>query len=384
MRDYYAEDFIRLNKQPKRTIGDYVESEGILVPRRFDSLKEARAAKVKIICRSEHPQEYSGVSGLLNSPELSVYPEAGTEEELKRMIFQKGEESAESVDEETKIKIYSGLQGINISEMLGEMSLSFWEKVDGPVRYVVADSSVEGLYHIYSDGGKVKNYSQWYKGKVASESDLLVNHQLPPEFADLTALVNLYEQIRNLSHFDSKHCPIMEFVSSQNKNYFVQYHRARDFQQPSFSLDRKPEAEEVEAVAVRGCTPAEGYSVKTVIVYADNALGKKYSAWRLPSEEKSSFDLHLNFMFSEMMVRKRKCQFNACSNSFWKLSASSAGHYFISKTFKPEISLFVNMHALIPESEEQRLTKQAEETGENQFLDLQVISDGKKAYVRRM
>ena len=44
MGDYYTSDPSRLHGQPKRTIGDYVASQGILVPRRFDTLEEAKAA----------------------------------------------------------------------------------------------------------------------------------------------------------------------------------------------------------------------------------------------------------------------------------------------------------------------------------------------------
>ena len=45
--DYYLEDKSRLNGQPKRTIADYVEQKGILVPRRFDTLAEARKSKIR-------------------------------------------------------------------------------------------------------------------------------------------------------------------------------------------------------------------------------------------------------------------------------------------------------------------------------------------------
>ena len=60
MTDYYLEDRSRLNGQPKRTIGDYVESQGILVPRRFDNLVDARKSNKAVLLRSEHSQEYDG------------------------------------------------------------------------------------------------------------------------------------------------------------------------------------------------------------------------------------------------------------------------------------------------------------------------------------
>ena len=52
--------------QPKKAVGDYVASEGILVPRRFETFEEAQFAAqsdTSVIARSEHPDEYSGPSG---------------------------------------------------------------------------------------------------------------------------------------------------------------------------------------------------------------------------------------------------------------------------------------------------------------------------------
>ncbi len=51
-------------------IVDYVEDAGFLVPRRFKDLEEALDfvdQGGKVIMRSEHPQDYDGVSGLLES-----------------------------------------------------------------------------------------------------------------------------------------------------------------------------------------------------------------------------------------------------------------------------------------------------------------------------
>jgi|GEM_PF-6212305 len=56
--------------QPKKEIADMLESRGILVPRRFESLAEALEVIKQgreIVVRSEHPQEYAAAAGLLNS-----------------------------------------------------------------------------------------------------------------------------------------------------------------------------------------------------------------------------------------------------------------------------------------------------------------------------
>ena len=89
MIDYYLEDTTRLNGQPKRTISDYVESQGVLVPRRFATLEEARRSRVKVIARSEHEQDYDGVSDLGESFVLSKdHNGLQTLSELTRYAFQ--------------------------------------------------------------------------------------------------------------------------------------------------------------------------------------------------------------------------------------------------------------------------------------------------------
>ena len=85
--DYYLQNPEALEGQPKKTIADYVEQNGILVPRRFDSLSEARKSHKRILLRSEHLQEYDGISGLLDSFDLSSssFPVRGSQsiEEVK-------------------------------------------------------------------------------------------------------------------------------------------------------------------------------------------------------------------------------------------------------------------------------------------------------------
>src|SRR5688572_21954529 len=56
--------------QPKSEIADYVEACGILVPKRYVNLKEALASNKPFIIRSEHPQDYAGASGVLESIDI--------------------------------------------------------------------------------------------------------------------------------------------------------------------------------------------------------------------------------------------------------------------------------------------------------------------------
>ena len=80
MTDHYINNPEELKGQPKRTIADYVEQNGILVPKRFDSLAEARRFDGEVLLRSEHTQDYDGASGMLRSFVLSSNDYPITEE----------------------------------------------------------------------------------------------------------------------------------------------------------------------------------------------------------------------------------------------------------------------------------------------------------------
>lgn len=71
MNDVYLQNPDMLMGQPKRTIGDYVEENGILVPKRFTSLEEALDSNLQFLMRTEGLFEYEGVSGLLESHTIS-------------------------------------------------------------------------------------------------------------------------------------------------------------------------------------------------------------------------------------------------------------------------------------------------------------------------
>jgi len=52
--------------------------------------------------------------------------------------------------------------------------------------------------------------------------------------------------------------------------------------------------------------------------------------------------------------------------------------------FKPELSLIIERERLITEEERNVLYECAKKTGEDQTIFVQVISDGRKAYVKRI
>jgi len=392
MTDIYIQDRARLQGQPKRTIGDYVASHGILVPRRFDTVAEARATRVPILARSEHEQDYEGASGLIPSIVLSRYPQVTNTSDLKEVILNEEEQFyREKIKTEIPLEIYCALLGLDYTEVKTQVSFSLWEEISGMRRTVIADSAISGKYHIFSKNvaktDRLQNYSQWYNGLVTSEhypplnSPLGLGHE-----QDLTGIVELYTKIRHLSNFDSNHAPIMEMISTPQGHYFVQYHRGRDFQEASFKLHRDLKEGEIQAVSVRGSTVEQGVIVQATVAYAQEQLLKK-TEWTLPNVEDSSFDLHMNTVFSEIMSRQRKVQMvHSCESKpvFWMVSGSALGHLYISDFFKPEISLFFDHSKLLREREVDELRREAKRTDSDQKINVFVISDGNTAYLKRV
>ena len=174
----------------------------------------------------------------------------------------------------------------------------------------------------------------------------------------------------------------MEFQTVGGINYFLQYHRTRDFKPTTFSLDREIKKGEVEAFLVRGVTPPEGLTVNTTLAYAGWALGEDYEKWNL-NDEDASFDIHYNMVLYEIGSRKRKAQFirgYGINDILWEIAI---GHTSRSHIFKPEVSLIVPRNTLYEDDELELLFKEAERTGKDQSIKIHVVSDGRKAYVKR-
>lgn len=377
--DYYIENPERLEGQPKRTIADYVEQNGILVPRRFDSLAEARKSHKTILLRSEHLQEYSGVSGLLNSFELSstVYPVRDSKdvEEVKERYFAYINKEGEA----SLYKDYCSFLRLNEDDFKDEVSFSIWECLGGFNRTVVADSAISGRYHVmthYSTEEKsLSNYAIVEDKKIAQE---FIN-PLPKELRnDLGNLIELYEIVRNLDRFNPNHCPIMEFQTYKRKNYFLQYHRARNFSPSEFTLERALEDGEIEVPFVRGATTKEGMDCKVTVYYA-TGTNENFD----PDIEDGSYDFHYNIVFTELRVRERKVQITNSRRLDMELNKFIVGHLKRSKLFKPQVSIVHNMDDVLDEKSIDDFYEGAKQ-GRNSYLDLHIVSDGRRCFIRRI
>jgi hypothetical protein len=382
MTDYYVTNPEKLNGQPKRSIADYVESCGFLVPRRFIRLAEARRSGLPIICRSEHRDEYDGPSGLLLSPALNEFPATGDIDELKRLVLQR-------VIAEMHIEEYCALIGSDAKRFRDEISFSFWEMMGGHNRTVVADSSIPNRHHVMTYLAKdhielFNNYAVVEDGTVLQSFGSTLTEEL---VQDVPRLIQTYENIRHLPRFDPNHCPIMEFQTLGKKDYFLQYHRTRDFQPATFRLVDIPlEDRGIQALFVRGATSPEGIVCKTAAYYVNNPADTARERG-LP-EEDASFDKPPHDIFSEVMVRRRKAQMIDSHSLEQTASNFVCGHNPRSKLFKPGLSVIVNMitrlegRSLLSVDDWKRIVKNARDSGEDQYLNIRVISDGREASVK--
>lgn len=371
MSDFYTTNTVALGGKPKATIADYVEQNGILVPRRFATLDEALQSDVPIIVRSEHPQEYDGASGLLFSPLLDRPPAMHDEKSLKSTVL-----GANSY-----YKSYCALMGIDEKSFLDNVSVSFWERLVGYNLSIVADSAIKGRYHIFSQtSDKRSSYLIVDNYKIIGQE---MQKDLPELVKGLPSIIEFYEKVRQLDNFDPNHCPIIEAQYLDGQVYFLQYHRTRDFEPATFTLERILKTHEREATFVRGATPPTGLIVKTTAYYAATF---KTVSWAL-TDEGGSFDYHDNSVFAELMTRRRIFQM-VLANHLLDVSLNLAsGHLSLSQMFKPKLSLGIDhkdFHYLVPQDELALMKLTARENGKDQFIWLYVISDGRRAYISRI
>ena len=431
MPDAYLENPSLLRGTPKLTIGDYAERNGILVPRRFATLDDALASGKPFIIRSEHTVEYDGPSDLADSypitqktiiraqkygADAALDPAATDIRTIKSLwkrdapmaryyaIMQIGEAPSEHVIEQLKIanmeysyatQSFCELTGYDKETFMRESAFSFWERLPGFNRSIIADSAVKGRYHIFTSKEKGADYEDSpYFVNYSSIDQRGVQLELLDPFTDemridLPNVIAFYEKVRNLPNFDPNHCPIMEFQTVGTEHFFLQYHRTRDFDPTTFKLERELEAEEIKAVLVRGATPPEGVVVRTSAGYPEFYFPReKPRDWKGPSfaicDEDASFDEHDQYMFSEVMSRRRTAQFIGDNAG---IIATNILGYHLSRSlmFKPKISVGVGWDQIEKCNEERKhMREEWKRTGIPPRIPIRVISDGTTCYVKRM
>ena len=391
--------------KPKAEVADYVESEGILTPRRFSGLQGALSSGKPFIIRGEHPQDYDGASGLgisvvVNDQTLQEGAEKivklGTElnwEDFDRPLSDSGiywdihrqiigmikntpqdvvENNLNHLDRD-QAERYCELIGMDLKDFEKQRSFSYWEFIPGNNQILIADSGIEERYHIFTyPPAETKlryNYSVIDNGQVVKSGPIPLE-DMP--WIDFNESIGFYEKIRQLSAFSEKHVPLIETVVLGDKRYFLQYHRSRDFVPADFSLTRSLQSGEVEAGFVRGVTPKEGIICDTRFWYVDD--------YKLQDED-ASFDFHWNLTYSELMTPRRKVQFNTAQDWSEFTVKTIDMHLQKSKLFKPQLSIFLEkdkMFRLVPEIED------FEGDYDNFRVKLNVVSDGRRAIVGRI
>ena len=389
-------DFFLANRvlQPKLEVANYVASQGVPVPRRYASFAEALHGGTPFIMRSEHPQDYAGVAGLLDSFRISdetlsraraydasqITPNSrdhlleglknklagGSDHELAMAAVQSGHDSIQS---------YCTYLGLREDDFLSETSYSYWSLLSGLNRTIVADSAIRDRYHIFTsatpnpDTGH--NYTIVDGGRIVMSWGWGLD--IDAVHASLTLAIDHYESIRRLSRFDANHCPIIECQFVEGLHYFLQYHRCRDFEPASFELSRASEEGEIEAIFVRGATPPEGVVVDTVLFYPHERT--------LEAHEDASFDWHTNRVFSEIMSRRRTAYFTVMSNRYEIASRTSLPHLLKSRLFKPQVSLAVPFGNSL-DSIVVKAHMMTDQQNAPFRLPIQVTSDGRRALVK--
>ncbi|HRN69752.1 MAG TPA: hypothetical protein PLS49_01090, partial [Candidatus Woesebacteria bacterium] len=147
-----------------------------------------------------------------------------------------------------------------------------------------------------------------------------------------------------------------------------------DFHPTEFELTREPEDTEVVGSFVRGATPPEGIICDTRYWYGEDYKIK---------DEDASFDFHWNFAFTELMLRRRKVQFIPRNMNELALETYDR-HLAKSKLFKPKVAIGIDrgeLHRKILYDYDTS-KKSSRINPKTVHSQLQVVSDGRKAYVK--
>ena len=274
-------------KQPKFQIGQYVAEQGFKVPLITEQADWERSFDDgTAMLRSEMPQDYGGLSGLLSSERLIHSPfseeRTGFNQELGSLIM-RGLRSGEldPTDYMTYFKGPMGWSERHVSRILSAMGFGFklneiysvtaskWRYVEGDNISIFADPNVEGRYH-FGVTPREDPDKRWQP--IGSYQFEPGEHEIPQTFRKhdqpfiAKPFVEYYEQIRNLPFFDTTNCPVLELQLDPEGNiHFLQYLKTpqkQEFVDP-FEL---PYSEETLILNnVRGITPPEGEEMKLYI-----------------------------------------------------------------------------------------------------------------------
>ncbi len=275
-------DFYLANppNQPKRVIGDYVEDEGFQVPARFDTVEAGFLAQDELVLRSEHPLEYAGPSAMLSSLEIRKSIDGGTNHDHITPIGWFNYSLGSGMTGTENHRRIADAYGYDWDEYVNSVGFSTWSVVRGLNRAMFADPANEDRYFVGSvgvrrdQGGKPRGIASAFhviseNGETEAYQSDGFDDNLPAAYGTAEELARFYEGIKRLGHFDPEHCPIIEFQSDieTGSQWFLQYHRGRDTRISGFEIDEDLEGTEMKHII--GATAQDGEDMEVAIGFAD-------------------------------------------------------------------------------------------------------------------
>lgn len=288
----------------------------------------------------------------------------------------------------------------DVNDVLSEQSFSISEYIKGINHTVLVDKDISWKYYIVSNW----YFDVWEESQTYMDMIIIQDWEIIENWGSFFArkkwtldhnsrqikdrrvfdhmkLIEEYEKIRNLDKFDCNHAPIMEFQTwFDEQQYFLQYHKwAESRKKERFILDRELKEWEFESPFFRWVTWPEWLTMDVWTYYFSD---ETKSWWALTLEdEEASFDFHYDDIFTQLMIRKRKAQFDSFTNFQWQSMLLCSGHTRIAEVFKPDIYVWIPKEVM----NEINFTKMFEITNamEKWFkLKMHVVSDWKRCIVK--
>lgn len=402
--DYFLQNPPRL---PKLEVADYVQSQGILIPKIYRSFQEAADSGKPFLMRSENPQDYAGASDLFPSylvdrqkilddinrrvPALDVLwyfehrpCDSGGSDDLEQFqglfwqhfLDNKNSITQQEIDQTLRewpisTEMNFSRLGLQYPHLAHLTTYSYWEYLKGQQVSIYADDVIPQRYHFFRS--EYPYYQVYDNGEINQKCEQVFQMKETHPANIFTEGTKLYEKVTSLPFFDPSHRYIMECLfTPDNKCYFLQFHRGRDFQEADFALKRPPSPSGVAVDFVRGVTPEEGIIVKTRLHYfkVKNAEGIRFDfkGWE---DEEGSFDNPLHSALININARRRRLQLIA--------KIHPGIHSFVSQIAKPQVSIVLDPSRIFPDWPSR---ERGGFSNYPTYANLQVISDGEKAFVK--
>jgi hypothetical protein len=372
--DYYD---IMKPAQPKYEIGQYVASHGIPVPL-IDSeeLFQHALQDGSLFLRSEHEQDYGGFPGIFTSMhtgslESYYYPiethllELARQGEVSPLLIPQGAQWHKD-----RARFMEKMWGFGVPKDIidgGEWgflqpTISAWTFVEGLNVRLYRDPHVAGRYHFGATQSDGRGKTAWYIDPETYDKPIKVGYG--EATLDPVALIELYEQVRALPHFDQKAVPLLELQQDQSGAlHFLQYYKTgkRLEEQEPFELPDAP-----RAPYAYGVTPPEGKDVRIYIqprTFSEGLVGQG-----------CYYEADNELILDGLLSRLVSVYVDDCYVSL------KGGHAAASILHQPDVSISLFGRSELREVFSD-LKRRAERTGGNTFIEAHVTANGLEATI---